>query len=270
MPEEQEPQDNHALAQNINRALRNYTIGYVNQPPDVVTGRYTANQVWNNPRGYGTPLPTQPIRAVEGHEEPYFTYDEFETGIAAPAEAVGAAQAPDTYAINDETGVGDWRMYEVPKKKKEALKVVEIDKATFNVIKEISEEIIQESLYILQNIYKNRLDFIENNDYNGLLESVPNRNDGHRVAPESESFLNFENTIISWAELAGGSIISNYGMQRRYLERLEKKAKQRYSIEHSKYKYYPRLKGTVKYGNPELLVKLLSITQIGKGKVVCK
>ncbi len=272
MPDEQEPQENQL-------------VNHLNQPRYVVPGDLR-NAVWGTYYGQNAAnVPIPQTGQEEAHyarqpgiyyepeaPEHYYPQNEETTPVLRNRDNWGQAVAnrmPDTYALNDETGIGDWRFQELPKKKSNEIKIVTIDKETFGVLRELTDEIIKESLISLENIYKNRLDFIENMDYNGLLESAPQRVEGER-APESESFLNFENTLTSWDELTKGDVISNYGYQHRYLTKLEEKAKQRYNIEHSKYKYYPRLKGAVKYGNPELLAKVLTVAQIGKGKVICK
>ncbi len=244
MPEEQEPRPN--------RPIRLNRLG-------------TEHIIWQPPR--------------EGRVNTDYFIEEFvaperQTGaaITQPIATRGIEPYADAYALNDETGVGDWRLADLPKKKKDTNKVVEIDKATLAVIQEITEEIINDSLNKLLDIYKNRLDFIEARDYNSLVESVVGQQDRYlgQIAPEAYSYRNFENSLVSLNELVSGKPIANYGYQGEYLAKLEEKAKQRYSIEHSKYRYYPRLKGTVKYGNPELLAKILAVTQIGKGKIVCK
>lgn len=50
---------------------------------------------------------------------------------------------------------------------------------------------------------------------------------------------------------------------------LEDEAKKKYDKNH-KYKYYPRLKATIKYGDEELLNEILSITQLEKGSLIWK
>lgn len=174
----------------------------------------------------------------------------------------------DTFALDDDTPTPDIRFNEV-KFKKGVIKEVIIDEETYKAIEDITQELIFEDLEILREIYEKRLDFVARRDYNALIESYPHGDDDNGIM-ESVSFRRFENTALNFALLAQGNTISMHGQQAAYLKRLEEKAQQRYNIEHSKYQYYPRLKSKVKYGNAELLAKILTVAHIGKGKVICK
>lgn len=139
--------------------------------------------------------------------------------------------------------------------------IILADKETMDAIKSISTELIDTILGTLKESYKIRLDSIENLEYNVFIES-------EQSTDTRQLYQNFNTILTHYKKLISGKQISY--VDKYYLGLVEECALRRYSIEHSKYKYYPRLKAKVNYGNAELLTKILSITQIGRGTVKCQ
>lgn len=170
------------------------------------------------------------------------------------------------FETGDETTSRDIRIGEF-KFKKNVVKEIKIDKETYAAILSITDELLAEDLAVLKEIHEKRLDFIDRKDYTAIIGSYTIEEDEEHE--ESIRFHRLQNTQVSFALLAQGAAIPATSGQVQYLKHLEDRAQERYNIEYSVYKYYPRLKSKVKYGDADLLSKILAVTQIGKGKVIC-
>lgn len=278
------------MPRNINRGT---TTGreFGNQPPmrvdtdEALEGQLvrlynTNNIIWRRgmedydapPRQYQFNPATLPLPAAVNA---YATLGGNGTGqpqpqpVGIPAyEDDDGAEGEDIFALDDAVAVRDWRMpSSIKKNASNKVKEVYIDYTTYSAINELTEEILQENFQTLGNNYKNKIDILEKKDYTTLLEEI-NRNRDDNSEREILNLIAY--TMATWKDIESGKSINCHDYAGLYLTRLEDKAKSKYSIEHSKYKFYPRLKKSVKYGNPELLSNILKVTQIGKGKVICK
>lgn len=157
----------------------------------------------------------------------------------------------------DDEGINNWLPKELMgdgKKNKE----IKIDKAILPVIEGIVNEIVEKAIEEIKSIYKIKLDNLENLEYTGFFDDAEHR-ENHLI-----------NTIHKAAEtfkkLTTSQPIDDYSHQ--FLLHVEEIALKRYHIDYSKYKYYPRLKQKVKYGDTELLNKILSVTQVHRRKIL--
>ncbi len=182
---------------------------------------------------------------------PYVTYDDFRNDY----------EPRQPYILDENTR--DWLPQEL-KKKKQTVKEILTEKPVLDIIEDISAELIEEEVAKLKRIYQIKLDTLAVQDYNELLQA------GHNIQDdESIIYYNFQRYALSFTRLKSSDILQS-DKDSFYLTSVESKAKIRYHKDYSKYKFYPRLKAKVEYGDGELLSKIMAITQIGKGRVVCK
>lgn len=224
------------------------------------------NPIVNHYRANYQNVPTQTteVRArdlMQGHGGLGYTQP---VGIEAPRAIVntenwGQAIQFDTY--NDTVEVRAWQPNEY-KELKNKKKIVNITKEAFVSITVISQELTTKYMKQLQNIYQKRVDNISTFNYTNLVELMQ-ENEDHSI------YSNFTMVAMGYDDLSNGVELysDRHGI---YLKALEEQALIKYDKNHSKYRFYPRLKDKVTYGNPELLAEILTVTRIGRGKVVCK
>ena len=134
------------------------------------------------------------------------------------------------------------------------------DDETREAIIALSEIIINKRIDKLRNSYILRQKYITEGNWADLLSHI--NTEGSDLELQSD----IVNSIKGCYEVMEGKHLSfafDY-----FLTDLEKLALETYHIDYSVYKYYPRLKRAVKYGNPALLDKILAITSIKQGNIV--
>lgn len=122
----------------------------------------------------------------------------------------------------------------------------------------ISEAIIKDLKALIIEKLQLRVNLTLSENYNDLRGLVATDN-----IPYEELFL-MQN---SFNNLQNKKALTNKA-DNFYLSKLIEESRKLYDIEYSKYKYYPRLKAKIKYGNTELLEEILTFTQFNKGIVV--
>jgi hypothetical protein len=137
-----------------------------------------------------------------------------------------------------------------------------ISLAVYDFIVEVKDTVVEQTRKELLLQYKKTIDLIENIDYAGYME-----------------YYNAGECTIGLLTDTLQKVLASFNMMRqgnmyrwrndRLLALVERTARERYDINQSKYRYYPRLKSKVKYGNPELLNSILAVTQLDKGKIIC-
>lgn len=146
---------------------------------------------------------------------------------------------------------------------KEPIKTVskEASAELWTILKLLKEE----SLKRLSIIYSERLTNISNNDIEFSIDVIENglsepEYSMHRYITVCSNVLH--HMLRNEAFTPHDRVVWNY---------ITDKINKKFNIEYSKYKYYPRLKNKVKFGNAEILNELLEISDVDRGKpVLCQ
>lgn len=228
--------------------------------PPVVTQEYVREQISHLARfgvNQGVPVDwTHSISAGEwGDETPLTESDAGTEGLGGvdfdEGPSVNTVRRSQAYAANTQN-------YSRYLNKKQELKVLIIDKETYEAISTIVTELHNELQEHLDNTIKLYTQLAAYKSYAELVNGET-----------SSIYITANNICIiesDWKTMLSGGVV---GRSTYLFKEIANKAFIKYSMEHSKYKYYPRLKKSMQYGNEELLKKIMSVVNIGEGKIIC-
>lgn len=144
---------------------------------------------------------------------------------------------------------------------------VTVSRDVYYEILTMLDEAINKSLNFYTSLYKKRLDFMENKEYNLFIATF----DVFSNSAELQESFDKHYMTLKYLPNLKGSIETEQVISSDYpdLTVLGNMALKKWDVEQSKFKYYPSLKNKIGNNNKEMLDGILRVVNIGKGRVLC-